>query len=76
MGPESIWGALKSGSRRIGHGVRCLEDPGLVTELRDKQIPLEVCPSSNVCLGVVSSLEEHQLPTLLEKGLYVTINSE
>jgi adenosine deaminase len=75
-GPESIRGALAQGSVRIGHGVRCIEDRDLMDELRDRQIPLEVCPSSNVCLGVVSSLAEHPLPELLAAGLYVTINSD
>jgi adenosine deaminase len=77
VGPESIWGALRSlHARRIGHGVRCLEDPELVSELRARQIPLEVCPTSNVCLRVVSSLAEHPLPRLLAEGLYVTLNSD
>ncbi len=76
-GPESIWGALRSlHAIRIGHGVRCIEDPALVAYLREKQIPLEVCPSSNVCLKVVPSLAEHPLPKLLSEGLFVTINSD
>jgi len=76
-GPESIWDALEhTGCVRIGHGVRCLEDPKLVTELRNRQIPLEVCPSSNVCLHVFPSLAEHPLPRLMDEGLYVTINSD
>jgi aminodeoxyfutalosine deaminase len=77
VGPASIWGAINSlKAVRIGHGVRCLEDPSLVAFLREKQIPLEVCPSSNVCLKVVSSLSEHSLPRLLKEGLFVTINSD
>lgn len=76
-GAESVWGALRSlKAQRIGHGVRCLEDPQLVAELRERQIPLEVCPTSNVCLGVAASIAEHPLPQLLEAGLYVTINSD
>ncbi len=77
VGPESIWGALRSlHAVRIGHGVRCLEDPALVVELRRRQIPLEICPTSNVCLGVVPSLDRHPLPRLVEEGLYVTVNSD
>ncbi len=77
VGPESIWGALRVlGADRIGHGVRCLEDPALVDELRSAQIPLEVCPTSNVCLKVTPSLADHPLPHLLAEGLYVTINSD
>jgi len=76
-GPESIWGALRDlNAVRIGHGVRCLEDPDLVAELRDRQIPLEVCPTSNVCLGVAPSFAEHPLPRLLDAGLYLTLNSD
>src|SRR5215468_735164 len=76
-GAESVRGALRAlKARRIGHGVRCLEDPELVAELRDRQIPLEVCPTSNVCLGVAPSLAEHPLPRLLDEGLYLTINSD
>ena len=77
VGPASIWSALRvAHTQRIGHGVRCLEDPTLVAELRDRQIPLEVCPTSNVCLGVVPSFGEHPLPRLLAEGLYVTLNSD
>lgn len=76
VGPASIWGALAQGTVRIGHGVRCLEDPALVDELRARQIPLEVCPTSNVCLGVFPSLAEHPIPRLVEAGLYVTLNSD
>ncbi len=76
-GPQSIWGAINALSAvRIGHGVRCLEDPKLMTYLRETQIPLDVCPTSNVCLGVVPTLADHPLPQLLNEGLFVTINSD
>jgi len=76
-GAESIRQALQVGEPlRIGHGVRCLEDADLVAELRERHIPLEVCPSSNVCLGVVPDMHHHPLPQLLEAGLFVTINSD
>jgi len=76
-GAESVAEALRDTNPvRIGHGVRCLEDPAVVRELLEKQIPLEVNPTSNVCLGVVPSLEEHPLPRLMDEGLYVTINSD
>ncbi len=77
MGADSMWGAINAlKAVRIGHGVRCLEDPTLVSYLRDKKIPLEVCPSSNVCLRVVPTLSEHPLPNLLAEGLFITINSD
>ena len=76
-GAESVRGALEIlQAQRIGHGVRCLEDAQLVETLRALQVPLEVCPSSNVCLGVTSSLAAHPLPRLLAAGLYVTLNSD
>lgn len=73
-GPESIWTALKFGARRIGHGVRCLEDEELVTYLREKQIPLEVCPTSNFQTKAVKG--EYPLKKMLEKGLCVTLNTD
>ncbi len=77
QGPESIWQAMHyADSLRIGHGVRAIEDPKLVAHLKEKQIPLEVCPTSNICLKVYPSLAEHSLPRLLNEGLYVTINSD
>lgn len=77
VGAESMWGALNSlHAVRLGHGIRCLEDARLTEYLREKQIPLEVCPTSNVCLGAAPSIAEHPLPRLLEAGLYVTINSD
>lgn len=77
VGPQSIWGSINSlYAVRIGHGVRCLEDPELVAYLHERQIPLDVSPTSNVCLGVASILAEHPLPKLLDEGLFVTINSD
>jgi len=76
-GPESVWGAIRAlGAERIGHGVRSIEDPALVDYLREHQIPLEVSPTSNLCLGVYSSLEEHPIRRLWDHGLYVTVNSD
>src|SRR5262249_25013694 len=64
------------GARRIDHGVRCIEDPSLVEDLARRRIPLTVCPLSNVRLGVFSTLADHNLKTLLDRGLYVTVNSD
>lgn len=76
-GPASIWGAINAlSAARIGHGVRCLEDPELVSYLRDTQIPLDVCPTSNVCLDVVPAVADHPLPELIAEELLVTINSD
>ena len=61
---------------RIDHGIRCLEDPELVARLREAQIPLTVCPLSNIALCVFESLEQHNFKQLLDAGLCVTINSD
>ncbi len=75
--PEYIWSALDDlGVERIDHGVRCLEDPELVDRLRREQVPLTVCPLSNVALKVVDRLADHPLPEMLDAGLLVTINSD
>ncbi|HEV7653346.1 MAG TPA: adenosine deaminase, partial [Mycobacteriales bacterium] len=76
-GAASVREALDLGrAERIGHGIRALEDRSLTAELRERQIPLEVCPSSNVALGLVPSLPEHPLPALVEAGLAVTLNTD
>ena len=76
-GPSSVWAALDAlGADRIGHGVRAVEDPDLVARLVQEQIPLEVCPSSNICTGVFPALSDHSLPILLDAGAFVTINSD
>jgi adenosine deaminase len=62
--------------RRIDHGVRCLEDPELVERLVTEQIPLTVCPLSNIKLRVFDTLEQHNLAQLLDAGLCVTVNSD
>ncbi|GLY91430.1 adenosine deaminase [Actinoallomurus iriomotensis] len=76
-GPETIWEAVRElRAERIGHGIRCVEDPELMAHLRETQLPLEVCPTSNVCTRQVPSIAAHPLPRLLEEGLYVTLNSD
>ena len=61
---------------RVDHGVRCLEDPALVARLVREQIPLTVCPLSNLRLGVVDTLADHPLPRMLAEGLLATVNSD
>jgi adenosine deaminase len=75
--PSYIWEALDLlGVERIDHGIRCLEDPALVERLRREQVPLTVCPLSNVRLRCVDRLADHPLPAMMEAGLLVTINSD
>lgn len=77
MGPESIWGSLKAlQADRIGHGVRAIEDPGLLATLKVRQIPLEINPTSNICLNIFPSMESHPFRQLDERGLLVTVNSD
>jgi aminodeoxyfutalosine deaminase len=76
-GPATIWEAIRGlAAERIGHGINCLADPGLVAWLREHQIPLEVCPTSNVRTGQVPDLAAHPLPRLIKEGLFVTLNSD
>lgn len=63
-------------AERVDHGVRCLEDEGLVSRLAAEKIPLTVCPLSNLKLRVVDRLEAHPLRVMLRKGLRVTVNSD
>lgn len=75
--PEYIWQALDQLKvSRIDHGVRCLEDGRLVDRLRATQVPLTVCPLSNVKLRVFNTMVEHNLKQLIDSGLCVTVNSD
>ena len=74
---DYIWQALRLlHVSRIDHGVRCMDDEVLVGELVKRQVPLTVCPLSNVRLGVFARLEEHNLRQMLHRGLCVTVNSD
>jgi len=74
---EYIWQALKLLKvERIDHGVRCVEDAALVEYLVKKQVPLTVCPLSNIKLGVFDHLSQHNLMQMLKLGLCVTVNSD
>jgi adenosine deaminase len=76
-GPDSIREAITVGrAERIGHGIRVLDDPALVDEVRARSLPLEICPSSNVALGFVPSFNAHPLPRLRAAGLAVTVNTD
>jgi adenosine deaminase len=75
--PDYIWQALNLLKvKRIDHGVRCVEDPKLMSKLVDEQIPLTVCPLSNVRLRVFDQMLDHNILTMLQQGLKTTINSD
>jgi adenosine deaminase len=76
-GPSSVAGALDDlGAHRIQHGVRAIEDPQLVARLAESSVCLDVCPTSNVLLSVVPSIEEHPLGALLDAGVRCSVNAD
>jgi aminodeoxyfutalosine deaminase len=76
-GPETVWEAIDFlHAERIGHGIRSVDDPALVGYLRERQLPVDVSPTSNVRTRCVPSLTAHPLPSMLDAGLFVTLNSD
>ncbi len=76
-GPASVRGALEAlGADRLRHGIRAVEDPGLVRELAAREIVLDVCPISNVCTKAVTSLEQHPLPQLVAAGVRCSVSTD
>ena len=75
-GCESVRAALKFGAKRIGHGVAAAADAALMDQLREEQIPLEVCVTSNVQTKAVPCLEQHPIRRLMEYGVPVTVNTD
>ncbi len=76
-GPEGVRDAIELlGADRIDHGVRAIEDPSVVALLVDRQIPLGMCPTSNLTLGVVSSIEQHPIERLRHAGVAVSVNTD
>jgi adenosine deaminase len=78
VGPESIWRAIDDlKSERIGHGISAKHDPALMEVLADRQIPLEICPMSNIFTGkYVTSYEDHPIKPFFNKGILVTVNTD
>jgi len=75
-GPESIWGAMNLRAERIGHGLTACQDTDLMQELAERQIPIEVCVTSNVKTGVCPNLADHPVRRYFDEGLMVTINTD
>jgi aminodeoxyfutalosine deaminase len=76
-GPETVWDALRLlGAERIGHGTSSTQDPGLLAHLVEHQVPLEVCPTSNIATRAVPDLAVHPIKEMYAAGALVTINSD
>jgi aminodeoxyfutalosine deaminase len=75
-GPESIWGALNLKVERIGHALTAEKDPELIEELSQRQIPLEICVTSNLRTGCCSDISQHPVRRYFDNGLMLTLNSD
>ncbi len=75
-GPESIWGALNIGAERLGHALSAIYDPELMGLLAERQVPLEICVTSNLRTGCCAGLDDHPLRRYFDSGLMVTLNSD
>jgi adenosine deaminase/aminodeoxyfutalosine deaminase len=76
VGPESIWAALNIGAERIGHGLTAIEDPELMEVLAERQIPIEICISSNLRTGCCLPPSLHPVRSYFDSGLMITLNSD
>jgi adenosine deaminase/aminodeoxyfutalosine deaminase len=74
--PESIWAALKIGAERIGHGISAICDEALIRHLRELDIPLEICITSNLVTGVVKRIEDHPVRRLFDAGVPIVLNTD
>ena len=75
-GPESIWGAINLRAERIGHGLTAVQDPDLLEELAQRQVPLEICITSNLRTGCCRTLAEHPVKHYFDHGLMLTLNTD
>lgn len=76
VGPEGIWGALNIGAERVGHGLSAQYDAELTEVLAERQVPIEICITSNVRTGSCASLPEHPVRRYFDSGLMITLNSD
>jgi adenosine deaminase/aminodeoxyfutalosine deaminase len=76
VGPDSIWGALNLKAERIGHGLTAEQDAELIEELAERQVPIEICVSSNLRTGCCAELAQHPVRRYFDQGLMLTLNSD
>ena len=76
LGPESVYQALAFGTKRLGHGVRSVEDPALLKRLAEEGVTLELCPTSNLNTNIFASITEYPLVALMNAGVRVTLNTD
>ncbi len=74
--PESIWGAINLRAERIGHGLTAFHDPDLVEELAQRQIPVEICLTSNLRTGLCPNLNDHPAKSYFDHGVMITLNTD
>jgi aminodeoxyfutalosine deaminase len=74
--PESVWGALNLRAERIGHGFTAGQDPDLIEELAYRQIPVEICLTSNLRTGVCKAIAEHPAKSYFDQGIMITLNTD
>jgi aminodeoxyfutalosine deaminase len=75
-GPESVWGALNIGAERMGHGLAAASDPELMEVMAQKQVPIEMCITSNLRTGVCKELKEHPVRKFFDEGLMITLSTD
>lgn len=75
-GPESIWGAMNLGAERIGHGLTADQDPELIEELAQRQVPIEICLTSNLRTACCANISEHPIRRYFDHGLMLTLNTD
>ena len=75
-GPESVWGAINIGAERIGHGLSAANDPELLEVMAQKQVPVEMCITSNLRTGACKELQEHPVRKFFDEGLMITLSTD
>ena len=75
-GASSVYDAIRFGAKRIGHGVRSVEDPNLIKLIKEENVTLEICPTSNICTGVYDKISDIPIKYFIDNGINITINTD